>query len=464
MKTKDRREGDEFNADHDGGRLFVRPRATIISAVIQLVEGTSVVPRFIHAADIHLDSPLRGLEAYEGAPVERLRGATRQALTQLVDLCLSERADFVVIAGDVFDADWKDFQTALFVTSELRRLGREGIPVFLIFGNHDSVEGMSKKTPWPSNVKVLDHKRPETARLDALRVAIHGRSFPRREVIENWVPDYPSPISGWFNLGLLHTNAGGNPNHDSYAPCAVSELASKGYSYWALGHVHDFAVLNEQPPVVYSGNLQGRHVREVGTKGCVVVEFEGTEVTSLEFRPTDVLRWSHEVIVVGAQDTRDELLEAVRTRLAAIQAAVDGRLAAVRLEFVGRCQLHAELVSDAERQQLMTDLRALASDLSDDIWIEKIKFRTESPLDLEQLRLRHDHVGELLRLVNEIANDPQRLREMAEELKPLATKVGGELKDEPGAESLQFDDETLLASWLRDAESLLVNRLVEAAS
>lgn len=422
------------------------------------------MPRFIHAADIHLDSPLRGLEAYEGAPLEQLRGATRQALTKLVDLCLSEHVDFLVIAGDVFDADWKDFQTALFVTKELRRLDRAGIPVYLIFGNHDSVEGMSKKTPWPSNVKVFDHKRPETVKLGALKVAIHGRSFPKREVVENWVPDYPSPVSDWFNLGLLHTNAGGNPNHDSYAPCSVSELAAKGYSYWALGHVHDYAVLNERPHVVYSGNLQGRHAREVGTKGCVLVEFEDTEVTNIEFRPTDVLRWSHEIIEVAPQATRDELLDTVRTRLRESVISAEGRLAAVRVEIVGRCQLHAELVSDSARQQLVTDIRALAGEVSDELWIEKIKIRTQSLLDVEQLRLRGDNVGKLLQLVSEIANDPDRLRAIAEELKPLVTKVAGDLKDMPGADALEFSDEVLLATWLREAESLLVNRLVEAAS
>ncbi len=421
------------------------------------------MPRFIHAADIHLDSPLRGLEAYEGAPVERLRGATRQALTRLIDLCLSERVDFLVIAGDVFDADWKDFQTALFVTRELRRLERAEIPVFLIFGNHDSVEGMSKRTPWPKNVTVFDHRRPQTVKLDALRVAIHGRSFPRREVLENWVPDYPSPVGGWFNLGLLHTNAGGNVNHDSYAPCSVSELAAKEYSYWALGHVHDFAVLHERPHVVYSGNLQGRHAREVGTKGCVLVEFEDGEVTSIEFRPTDVLRWSHEVINVEPQATRDEFLEAVRSQLVASVVNAEGRLAAVRLEVFGRCRLHAELASDAARQQLITDIRALAGEISDDVWVEKIKFRTQSLLDVEQLRLRGDNVGKLLQLVSEIANDPERLRAMAEELKPLATKVGGDLKDMPQTEAIDFDDEAQVAMWLREAESLLVNRLVEAA-
>lgn len=422
------------------------------------------MPRFIHAADIHLDSPLRGLEAYPGSPVDRIRGATRQSLTRLVELCLAEHVDFLVIAGDVFDADWKDFQTALFVAYELRKLERAGIPVFLIFGNHDSVEGMSRRTPWPNNVRVFSHLRPETVRIDALQVAIHGRSFPRREVTENWVPDYPAPVAGWFNLGLLHTNADGSPNHDSYAPSSVSELASKGYSYWALGHVHEFAVLNRHPHVVYSGNLQGRHVRETGEKGCVLVEFEGTEVTRIEFRPTDVLRWRHEVIELQLNDDREDVLTRVRERLAKLHAQSGGRFLAVRLEFVGRCEAHKELVRDDARQQAINDIRALATEFADEVWIEKIKFRTQTPLDLNELRLRQDQVGALLRLITEVSRDPERLRLLAAELKPLATKVAGDIKDAARGEEIDFASEASLANWLREAESLLVNRLVESVA
>lgn len=419
---------------------------------------------FIHAADIHLDSPLRGLEAYEGLPVERLRVATRQALTNLVELCVTEQVDFLVIAGDMFDADWKDFQTALFVTHELRKLERAKIPVFLIHGNHDSVEGMSRRTPWPSNVHVFDHKRPETKRLDDLRVALHGRSFPKREVTDNWVPDYPDPLPGWFNIGLLHTNADGSPNHDSYAPCSVSELAAKGYDYWALGHVHDYAVLNQHPHVVYSGNLQGRHVRETGSKGCVLIEVEGTEITSLDFRATDVLRWSHETIELQLDDVRDDVLNRVRERLSEVLARADGRFAVARLEIVGRSHAHQELVRDDARQQAIADIRALAGEFNDEIGIEKIKFRTQSPLDLEQLRQRHDHVGELLRLIAEVASDPAQLRLLGEDLKPLATKVAGDLKDSTRGEEIDFANEDLLRNWLHEAETLLVNRLVESGS
>ncbi len=420
------------------------------------------MPRFIHAADIHLDSPLRGLEDYPGAPVERIRAATRGALTKLVDLCLVERIDFLVIAGDVFDTDGRDFNTALFAAHQLRRLEPAGIPVFLIFGNHDSYQEMSRRAPWPSNVTVFDHKKPETKRLPELQVALHGRSFPKREVADNWVPDYPDSVPDWFNIGVLHTNANGSPNHDSYAPCTVSELVAKGYGYWALGHVHDYQVLNEQPPVVYSGNTQGRHAREVGTKGCVLVTVTGNEVTQLEFRETDVLRWQQLVVPLEADDGCDEMLDRVRAELRQLVAGSAGHFAAVRLEITGRCRAHRALVRDDDRLQAIADLRGLAGEFADELWVEKIRFRTQSPIDVEALRQGQDLVGELLREITAIAADPQRLAELADELKPLAAKVAGDLKDESGGEGLDFQNPDQLAAWLREAETLLVHRLVEA--
>ena len=258
--------------------------------------------RFLHAADIHLDSPLRGLEDYPGAPVERIRSATRTALTKLIDLCLAERVDFLLIAGDLFDLDWRDFHTALFVAEQMRRLESAAIPVFLILGNHDSHQEMTRRTPWPANVHLFDHKKPQTIQIDRLRVALHGMSFPKREVSENLVPGYPAPVAGWFNIGLLHTNANGSPNHDSYAPCSVEELIAKGYDYWALGHVHDYQILSERPHIVYSGNLQGRHARELGAKGAVLVTVSDGEVSEVEFRETDVLRWFQASVPLSEAD------------------------------------------------------------------------------------------------------------------------------------------------------------------
>ena len=343
--------------------------------------------RFIHAADIHLDSPLRGLESYPGAPAERLRIATRQAFDRVVDLCLDERVDFLVVAGDLFDTDVKDFHAALAAASQLRRLDQAGIPVYLILGNHDSREEMTRHVPWPANVTLFDHKHPETVRHPTLPVALHGMSYPKREVTENLVPGYPAPIVDCFNIGLLHTNAGGNSQHAPYAPCSVEELVAKGYDYWALGHVHEFAVLHELPHVVYSGNTQGRHAREIGSKGCLLVAVEEcsseSKVKDVKFCETDLVRWFRETIPLHPDTDEDSLLDATRSRLREVISAADGRLAAVRLEFAGRCAVHALLAKDASRQQLVANLRALASDFGDDVWIEKIKFHTQSPLDLD---------------------------------------------------------------------------------
>jgi len=421
--------------------------------------------RFIHAADIHLDSPLKGLEAYPGAPSERLRIATRLAFDRIVDLCLEERVDFLIIAGDLFDTEVKDFNAALEAAAQLRRLYKADIPVYLILGNHDSLEEASRHVPWPANVTLFDHKRPQTVRHPTLPVALHGMSYPKKEVTENLVPGYPSPVAGCFNIGLLHTNAGGNSVHRNYAPCSVEELVAKGYDYWALGHVHGFEILHERPHVVYSGNTQGRHAREIGPKGCLLVTVDerggGGEVCEIEFRETDLVRWFRETIPLQPDHDEDALLDATRNHLREIVSTADGRLAAVRLEFTGRCAVHAQLAKDASRQQLVANLRALASDFGDDVWIEKIKFHTQSPLDLDALRERQDLIGQLLRDIRALATDPQSLLELSE-VKDLAAKVAAELsQDADGDESFNLNDPVRHVAWLRDAETLLLSHLVQ---
>ena len=419
--------------------------------------------KFLHAADIHLDSPLRGLEAYSGAPVERLRLATRRAMDNVVQICLDEQVDFLLIAGDLFDTNCRDFNAALAAAHQMQKLNRANIPVYLILGNHDSHDEMTKKVPWPPNVVLFDHQRAHTHLHPALPVALHGRSYPRREVTENLVPDYPAPVPGRFNIGLLHTNAGGNPHHDSYAPCSVAELAAKGYDYWALGHVHEYAVLHTAPHVVYAGNTQGRYVREVGSKGAVLVQVTGNEVTSLEVRPTDVVRWTRADIVLEPDDLEDALLDRTRAELRRITDAAEGRLCAVRLEYTGRCAVHQQLARDAVRQQITANIRGLAGEFGEDVWIEKIKFQTRSPLDLDALRNGQDLVGELLREIQSLAADPARLAELYQQLlKPLDEKTGAELAAaQIGQDSLALDDPERLAGWLREAEDLLLCHLLE---
>jgi exonuclease SbcD len=413
--------------------------------------------KFVHAADLHNDSPLRGLEEYPGAPVARVRLAPRAALENLVQLCLEEQVSFLVISGDLFDYDWRDFNTALFVVNQFRRLEQEGIPVFMIRGNHDSREEMSFRVPWPKNVTLFDHQQPQSFPVEQLDVVLHGMSFPKREVKENLVPRYPAPVKGMFNIGLLHTNATGSADHDAYAPCSLDDLTSKGYDYWALGHVHQHGVLHTAPYVVYSGNTQGRHIRECGEKGCVLLTVDNGEVTEAEFRSTDVLRWYKISIELADDDGLDELYTQARRELRAVGAAAEGRLAGVRLEVVGNCEAHRSLVHETGRKEVVAELRTLPGDFTDDLWIEKIKFATRPAVDREELCLGQDLIGDLLRSIDDLVEDPRQLSELAAVLKPLANKVGGEL----ALDEIDFTSQPQLARWVREAEAQLLSQLTE---
>lgn len=413
--------------------------------------------KFIHAADLHIDSPLRGLERYEGAPAERVRHATRAALEKLVRICLDERVSFLVVAGDLFDYDWRDFSTALFVVRQFQLLDRQNIPVFLIRGNHDSRDEMSFKVPWPKNVTLFDHREPQTVELAELGIAMHGMSFPRRAVTENLVPRYPPPREGLFNIGVLHTNATSNVDHDPYAPCALSDLTAKGYDYWALGHVHQFAVLHSSPHVVYAGNTQGRQIREGGIKGCVLVTVENGDVTDLEFQATDVLRWFRVTLPLEPNHTLDELYEQARHRLREVVTEADGRLAAVRLQVQGHCLAHRALVHEASRLEAIAALRALPGEISDDLWIERIRFDTRPAIDRNAFRQAQDLIGDLLREIDAVASDPVRLQTLSDPLKPLVAKVAAELAQD----EVDFANPAQLTAWLHSAESYLLSHLTE---
>ncbi len=185
--------------------------------------------KFIHAADIHLDSPLTGLSAYGDAPVELLRSATRNAFSNLVSEAIDESVDFVVIAGDLYDGSWKDYNTGIYFSREMGRLNAVGIPVYLIYGNHDAESDTTKKLLLPANVHAFGASKPHTFRIPELKVALHGQSFKHAATTINLASGYPAPEPGWLNIGVLHTALEGYAEHASYAPCSIAELSAKGY-------------------------------------------------------------------------------------------------------------------------------------------------------------------------------------------------------------------------------------------
>lgn len=366
--------------------------------------------KFIHAADLHIDSPLRGLDDYEGAPVAHLRNATRDALRALVALAIQEKVDFVILAGDIYDGSWADFRTGLFFREQMLRLTGAGILVFMVRGNHDAESVITKQLPALKGLHVFKSASAETIRLSDLSVALHGRSFPNRAVPEDLAADYPGALPGMFNIGILHTSLNGRPGHDPYAPSSVEVLCSKGYDYFALGHVHAREVVQEADPrIVYPGNLQGRWAKETGPKGCELVTVAGGRITSAAFVALDVVRWHHLELDATGIAGIDELARTFIARAGTLVGGERDRLHAMRVSVGGESEL-----SRAEAEQpgtIAAAIQAAAQDFGEaDLWIEQVRTQLRSPVDRHVALQRADAVGEVVRLVDEIMLDDAAMK------------------------------------------------------
>ena len=407
--------------------------------------------RFLHAADIHLDSPLKGLAGQEGNTADRVRTATRQAFDQLIGLAIEEQVDFLIIAGDLYDGDWRDYKTGLFFVGQIGRLKKAGIPVYLLHGNHDAESQITKRLELPGNVQVFGASKPGTYDIGDLNVALHGRSFRQRDVTDNLVLDYPLPVSGAFNIGVLHTGLGGMTGHANYAPCSLDDLVNKGYDYWALGHVHQASVLHEKPYVVFSGNLQGRHVRETGAKGAKLVTVEENEVVELLSVPCDVVRWVVLPVLLNEADSIGDVTERVRGALeSAVANEAEGRLLTCRVLLEGRAEVHAQLV--ASEDQVLAEARAGALALGDEVaWVEKVVIATQPAVDSQFLAQREDAIGELQRMLLDAASDDELLSRIEGDIGVLVRRLPHDVR-------AQIEDK-VLKSAVEGKYGVLINHV-----
>ena len=413
--------------------------------------------KFVHAADIHLDSPLRGLSRYEGAPAERIRGATRGALRELVQTSINENAAFLIIAGDVFDGDWKDYNTGLFFAGQMTRLREHGVRVFLLSGNHDAASKITKALKMPDNVRHFSTRRAESIFLEDIGVVLHGQGFSSPDVTENLAAGYPYGEEGFYNIGVLHTAASGREGHEPYAPCSIEDMAAKGYNYWALGHVHRREIIHDSPFIVFPGNIQGRHIRETGPKGCYIVTVEDRETTYLEYRSLDLVRWSRINVDCSGAETGEDMIAAVRSVLEEAITDAEGRLLAVRLEIEGSCRAHEELNSDRERW--FNQIRAEATDISaGEIWIEKIHLSTTLPPDMEGLATGDSTIRHLLKFTHEIESDPGQMAELAGELSALKSRLPAEIRH--GEDALNLESPVRIREILEQARQILLPLLL----
>lgn len=263
--------------------------------------------RFVHTADLHLDSPLRSLSLRNAELASLISDATRQALVAVVDLCLSEQVDALVIAGDLYDGDQTSMKTARFLATQMQRLHEAGISVYKIRGNHDALSRITQELVLPPSVKVFG-ARAETVEIMAgsLPVAIHGLSFARPQAPESLLGKFRPPVDDTVNIALMHTSLAGAPGHDPYAPCSVAELHAAGMDYWALGHIHQRQVHAGDRTVIMPGMPQGRDINEAGPKTVSLVTIDDNRRIRVEERLTSVAEFARITLDIGgAQDWRE---------------------------------------------------------------------------------------------------------------------------------------------------------------
>ena len=416
--------------------------------------------RFVHAADLHLDSPFTGLKAAAPENVATaLYDATFKAYENIIDLCISERVDALLVAGDVYDGADRSLRAQLRFIEGLKRLDAAGIRSFVCHGNHDHLDGWEARLAYPPNCHRFgaEWEAAPVFEDNPDRAVVHGISYPQRDVTENLVHRLGGVESDPFSIGLVHANVGNDRDHAPYAPCSLDELVQSGVDYWALGHVHTRRVLNEHgPTVVYPGNPQGRHPNETGPRGVYLVEVDESGYADLDFRPVDTVRWERLSMDISALDTEDELLSTIHDEMSDLLDGAGGRSVVVRVTLTGRGVLSRSLRRPNAIDGLVEPVNQDWAERTPFAWCERIEDASASPFDRGARLEGSDFLAEVLRTADRAKADPELMDRLRDGLSDLYQhrRFRRHLSD-----SAPTGDE--LAGLIDDAEAMAVSLLVE---
>lgn len=335
--------------------------------------------RFVHTADIHLDSPLRSLAMRNPELAEIVGDASRQAFISIVDLCLSERVDALVIAGDLYDGDQTSMKTARFLATQMARLHEADIKVLKIRGNHDLLSRISKQLIFPDTVTIFGG-RPSTVVHGAtgLEVAFHGLSFSHSKAPESLLTKYASPTAGAVNVGIMHTSLAGSPGHDVYAPCSIADLHGHGFDYWALGHIHSRTVHAGARTVVMPGMPQGRDINEGGEKSVTLVTVRDDHSIEIEHRATSIARFERANFDIGDALEWSDIVRSIRARMEELRSAFEAPHLVLRLTVTGSSPLAWQVIRD---QDLLRTEAEQAAAQTGSVWIEKLELNVAPTID-----------------------------------------------------------------------------------
>ncbi len=421
------------------------------------LESVIAAYRFVHTADVHLDSPLRSLALRDPELASLIGNATRSAFVRTVDLCLDEQVDALLLAGDLYDGDQTSMKTARFLAEQLRRLSEAGIRAFIIRGNHDASSRITKELIFPDTVKVFGGRAeavPIERNVGDFSVVIHGLSFTQPQAPDSLIGKYKLPVSDAVNIGLMHTSLAGAPGHDVYAPCSLADLQRTGFQYWALGHVHKRMVAEGSCTVVMPGISQGRDINEAGAKSATLVTIQDDRTIQVEEHFTSLAQFERvDINVTGIDDWLD-LVATMSRSLEQARNGVPSEHLVARLHLTGVTPLAWRIRRDID--VLTTESQERASVVGA-CWVEKLETSCQPPRAATTVE-SSDPLLELRRLIEGDVIDSDAFKaELAVAADELRKKLPVECRDIFGSDEAAFRDN--LALLARDGMEDALARL-----
>jgi DNA repair protein SbcD/Mre11 len=357
---------------------------------------------FIHAADLHLDSPMVGLKHLPATILSRVRESTFAALERLTAAAIQQNVDFVILAGDLYDGEDRSLRAQSRFRNEMQKLSQNDIPVYVIHGNHDHLNGSWVQLDMPANVhifgsdvemKVFHTKRGET-------VHLYGFSYLQRHILDKRVDAYQKQGPADFHIGILHGNEAGGTDHDNYAPFTIKDLYEKQFDYWALGHIHKQKILSEHPPIIYPGNLQGRNKKETGIKGCYHVTLSEFETTKKFIETSDVV-WDEVSVDASSAHSFQEILQVCQLTIERLRKPGIGTLLSLNLKNVLLDDHQDKRILDAELLELLMEDE---NDKETFVWVVELTVRNSQPLERNHLVNEADFYAELFAAIDDYQN------------------------------------------------------------
>lgn len=354
---------------------------------------------FIHAADLHLDSPMVGLKYLPETIFSRVKESTFTALKKITNDAIQKQVDFVILAGDLFDGEDRSLRAQARFRTEMLKLEEQGIPVYVVHGNHDHLNGTWVQLNMPANVHVFASET-ETKVLQTRSgeiVHLYGFSYPTRHVFARKIDEYTKINNIGYHIGILHGNESSGSEHDNYAPFSVKDLLEKDFDYWALGHIHKRAILSEAPPIIYPGNIQGRNKKEQGPKGYYHVELSDTEA-KMNFNETSDIVWEEAEVDASSATSFYDVLQLCQTTINRVRKDKQGTLLSLSLKNI-------QLNDEREKRNIDGELlELLLEDEKDEeafVWIVDLQLKDTMLFDKEQLKKEATFYAELFETIEE---------------------------------------------------------------